>query len=372
MTLIASFEFQHVPILVGDLLITSPGAATKEASTPLVHTPNKIIGVEGARSVSSLCQKLAVLHPHICLAWADSLFHAQKFAEYIRLFSSGKASINYDELRSTINAYPREDLEGKLEFVVYAWHGTGWSYFSNLKPFDLDPLSQIRVSGTGTTHFIGHIERAAKAPMVGNLDAYSQLAARALVYASLASAQQFFGGVGLNEWWGGGFEVVVFRDGRLTKLGPICWLYWECVEIAQQNFSLNLKPSFMYQFYIDDTAMFWIDEGLEGTNKLHFVTPPFRTADQPLQRPATFETDIVVNLVRLKMLTGETYDGCNMDMSAGPDKRDLIVTWSKGDAKTTLGIREEFLRRMLSSIPLPSGSAVEVNFWGNILQFRQA
>jgi hypothetical protein len=54
-------------------------------------------------------------------------------------------SIDYDELRRTIDAYPREDLEGHLEFVIHAWHGTGWGYFSNLKPFDLDPLRQIRV-----------------------------------------------------------------------------------------------------------------------------------------------------------------------------------------------------------------------------------
>jgi hypothetical protein len=370
MTLIASFEFQHVPILVGDMLITSRGAPTKESHTPLVHTPNKIIGIEGARYVSSLRQKLAILHDHVCLAWANDLFHAQRFAEYIRSFASGMVSIDYDELRRTIDAYPREDLEGHLEFVIYAWHGTGWGYFSNLKPFDLDPLRQMRVSGTGTTHFIANIEHVAKGSIIGNLDAYTQLATRALAYASLASAQQFFSGVGLNEWWGGGFEVVVFRDGRLTKLGPICWLYWECAEIAEQHYSLNLKPSFMYQFYVGDTAMFWIDEDLEGTNKIHSVAPPFRTADQPLRRPDTFETDIVVNLVRLQTLTGETNEGCSVDMSAGPDKRDLIMTWSKGDGKTTLGIKEGYIQRMLSSMPLPKDSAIDVHFWGNTLQFR--
>jgi hypothetical protein len=126
----------------------------------------------------------------------------------------------------------------------------------------------------------------------------------------------------------------------------------------------------MYQFYVGDTAMFWIDEGLEGTDKIHSVAPPFRTADQPLRRPDTFETDIVVNLIRLQTLTGETNDGCSVDMSAGPDKRDLIMTWSKDDGKTTLGIKEGYIQRMLSSIPLPRDSAVDVQFWGNTLRFR--
>ena len=372
MTLIASFEYQHTPILVGDLLITSKGAPTREAATPLIHEPNKIVGKEGTRSIVSLRQKLAILHEHICLAWTGDLFYAERFAEHIRSFSLGKASIGYDDLRAVILAYPREDLENHLDFIVYSWHGTGWGYFSNLKPFDLDLqiLSQMRVGGSGTAHFIRHFETAAKAlPLTGSLDEYTLLGTRALLYASLASAQQFFEGVGLTEWWGGGFEVVVFRDGRLAKLGPICWLYWECAEIASEHFSLRLKSEFMYQYYIDDTAMFWIDEGSQG--KIHSISPPFRTTDQPLQRPKIFDTDIVVNLVRVEMLDGDNYCGGSVDTSAGINSRDLTITWLDSEDKTTLGIREAFIERMLRSMPLPVGSSVDVNFWGNALQFRQ-
>jgi hypothetical protein len=119
MTLIASFEFQHVPVLLGDMLITSPGAPTKESHTPLVHTPNKIIDLKEARYVSSLRQKLAILHDHVCLAWAGDLFHAQRFAEYIRSFASGVVSIDYDELRRTIDAYPREEQPARRLFGTF-------------------------------------------------------------------------------------------------------------------------------------------------------------------------------------------------------------------------------------------------------------
>src|SRR6266536_1294611 len=106
------------------------------------------------------------------------------------------------------------------------------------------------------------------------------MAMRALAFAGLSSAQQVFGGIGLREWWGGGFEVVVFREGRLAKLGPICWLYWLCTEITAAHFSLHLKPAFMYQYYVDELTFFWIDEDSQGTNKLHSISPPFFAPDQ--------------------------------------------------------------------------------------------
>src|SRR4051794_17381635 len=120
---------------------------------------------------------------------------------------------------------------------------------------------------------------------------------------------------GLTEWWGGGFEVVVFHGDQLAKLGPICWLYWECLEITPNNFSLTLNSSIMYQYYVDDTAMFWIDadaEDAEGA-KLHAVLPPFQTSDPTMLRPTTFDTDIVMNLMRLTMLDGSRACGGNVD-----------------------------------------------------------
>ena len=371
MTLIASFEYQHTPVLLGDVLITSPASPSiKEASAPLVHSPNRILGISSQRHVTSLRQKVAILHDQVCLAWTGSLFHVQRFAEYVRSFLVSRSSIGYDELRLAIDKYPRKDIEGHFDFIIYVWHGSGWSYFSTLMPFDLDPLSQVRVGGTGTEHFISKIEQIAKSPIGGEQNPYSELATRALAYASLASAQQHFGGVGIDQWWGGAFEVVVRRDDQFAKLGPISWLYWEGCELAEKHFSIELKPAFIYQFYVGDTAMFWTDEEATGANKLHAIGPPFSVRDEPLQRPDSFETDIVVNLMRLNRLNGETYDGCNVDIAGNVDGRDLIIRWSKGENKTTLGIREGLFQRMFRFMPLSNDAIIDVKFWGKELQFR--
>jgi hypothetical protein len=373
MTLIASFEYQHAPILIGDLLITSPGASSKEAATPLIQSPNKLIGTEAQLSVSFLRQKVAILHDHVCLAWSGSLVHAQSYAEYMRQFLSGRNSIEYGELRAVVEAYPQQDVEGHLEFVIYSWHGNGWGYFSNLKPFDLGLFTQIRVSGSGTAHFIRHIEGVGRSMLVGDLDAYTELAFRALTYASLASAHQLFGAIGLKDGWGGGFEVAVRRDDRFIKLGPICWLFWECTEISPNRFRLELRPSFMYQFYVDETAMFWIDVGEEGgTNELHAIPPPFHTVEPQMLRPKVFETDILVNIGRAKMLSGNIYDGCNVDTSKGPGDRNLTITLSEEDRKTVIKFNDAYLQRLLRPMPIPNESEVEVKIWGSTIRYKRS
>jgi hypothetical protein len=300
------------------------------------------------------------LHPQVCLAWSGSLVHAQSYAEYVRRLLLGKVSISYDELRAALEAYPREDIEGHLDFVIYSWDGSGWGWFSNLVSFDLAPFVQIRAGGSGAPHLIKHIQGIGAAKLEGNLDAYSELGLRALTYASLASAQQYFGSIGLNEWWGGGFEVAVRRDDRFTKLGPICWFFWECVETAPLRFCVELLPSFMYQFYVNKTAMFWIDEQEGVDNKLHAIMPPFQTTKPQMgDRPTTFVTDIVVNVARTKMLNGDSYDGCNVDTAKGPDDRNLTITWSKEDNKTSIQLNETHLQRLLRHLPMLMEAALK-------------
>ena len=303
------------------------------------------------------------------MAWAGSHIHAVAFAEYLRSFVIGKQEINYNELRAFVMAYPRADLEGHIDFIVYSWHGTGWGYFSNLKPFDLEPVENIRVSGTGSEHFVNKISVVSQSPISGNLDGYNELAMRALGYAGIASAQQFFAGIGLAEAWGGGFEVVVFKDGRLEKIGPICWLYWTCTQLNEATYSLVLHPSFMYQFYRGDTAFYWIDEDATGTNKLHAVDPPFRTVKVPsFDQPSVIETSTSVSLVRRLLTNGEIWDGCFIDRKAPDETPGVQITKSTGQVRAT--VNPAFVDKLLGSMSHPSGATYLIDLWGNRIVHR--
>ena len=356
------------PFSWATLLLTRDGRVSEDKATPLVHAPNQVLGSNAKRQVAGLCQKVALLHDHICIAWAGSQIHAIGFAEHIRSFVVGKKEIHYEELRAHIAAYPRSDLEGHIDFIVHSWHGAGWGYFSNLTPFELEPIENIRVSGTGTQHFLEQICTVSKAPIVGDVDRYNDLAMRALAYAGMASAQQFFAGIGIADAWGGGFEVVVFKDGHLEKIGPICWLYWTCNQVDETTYSLLLHQSFMYQYYRGDTVFFWIDENADGTNKLHAIDPPFRTARVSLDPPKAIATSTLVSLFRLTQANGEVWDGFFVDRKGPGEELGVQITKTVGNVSAA--VRPDFVRKLLGTMPLRGGAMVEIDLWGNKISAR--
>jgi hypothetical protein len=109
--------------------------------------------------------------------------------------------------------------------------------------------------------------------------------------------------------------------------------------------------------------MFWIDEPEGGTNRLYAIDPPFRTVMPSTRGPENFETEIVVNTSRIKMLNGDICHGCNVDMSKGPEDRNLKIRYAEPQAKTTIEFNETFLQRLLRPMPIPNNSEVEVKFW---------
>jgi hypothetical protein len=44
---------------------------------------------------------------------------------------------------------------------------------------------------------------------------------RGLEYTGLATAQQFFGSIGLLDWWAGGFEVVVLKVAAVLPIAML-------------------------------------------------------------------------------------------------------------------------------------------------------
>lgn len=300
MTLIASFEYEGSPVFVGDLLITRDGdVADTSRSTPLVHLPNKLIPDAGY-SVSGMCQKLVLLHDHLCMAWAGSLIHASALAQHLRSFVAGKAQLDYQELRALLEAY--RDY-GDISLIIYSWHGNGTGWFSNVCAFDLEPLNKLRVSGTGASSFIQNIgmlqgEQGASPSIAG----YQSVAMRAMALASLASAQQVFNGIGITERWGGGFELVTFDGQRFQKEGRVLTIHWSFEQAQDGTFVARLLPSFVYQFYVGETACFWVDEAEEAGRPSRFyqVTPPFPSPDVEFTKPQHFAADWVINLSNIR------------------------------------------------------------------------
>jgi hypothetical protein len=373
MTLFASFVFQGAPIFLGDILISSPATQSANVSTPLVHNPGKYIHHGSSRRISSTCQKVNIINDNICLCWAGSFLRAKLLANFLVKYSQDNLALDRDNLYSAIAEYLgfAHDLKD-FEFLICFWDGTDIHYFSNFPDYDLDNVREVRAAGSGVSHFLQHIERAARDHSGNTALGYNELALDALGYIGLASAQQFFSGHGLDEWWGGAFEIVTFSDWKFMKAGPICWLYWDCVEIGPCQYTLTLMRPFMYQYYIDSYALFWIDMTGEE-NSLHYLVDPIFDskfdAETIPDRPTSFDTTIVVSLTRITCLDGEIDYSVRAFTGPNVPKRFVTISWSAETNTTSLGISDRYISEVLRPLPLSPHFMVDVDVWGTKSQF---
>jgi len=360
MTLIASFEYEGSPVFVGDLLITRDGGvADTSMSTPLVHLPNTLIPGAGY-SISGMRQKLVLLHDHLCMAWAGSLIHASALAQHLRSFVAGKAQLDYQELRALLEGY--RDYGG-ISLIIYSWHGNGTGWFSNVSAFDLEPLNKLRVSGTGAASFIQNIGMLQAGYQSQGASGYQSVAMRAMGLASLASAQQVFGGIAITERWGGGFELVTFDGQRFQKEGRVLTVYWSFEEAPDGTFVARLLLPFLYQFYVGETACFWVDEAKEAgrPSRWYQVTPPFPTPDVEFTKPQQFTADWVINLSNIRG-RAEAWVGAFVDFRK-PGHEPGLQMINPDTSSTTVKISREFFQRFFSDLPATVRVGA-INLWG--------
>ena len=113
--------------------------------------------------------------------------------KYFSGVTAGREAFEYEDLKKALDQYPVADLND-LQFIIYSCSKKGIGWFSNLTPFDLDPLSNIRVAGSGTEYFIQNV------PNIRGAQGSPEM--QALALTNLASAQQLFEGKGIAEGWG--------------------------------------------------------------------------------------------------------------------------------------------------------------------------
>jgi hypothetical protein len=344
--LIASFEVENAPILLGDILITVDRRSNRPVSTPLVPQPNGLLSSTATHQVSGVSQKLLLLHDHLCLAWSGSLFNAAALASRLKFLVQDQPKLDYFELRDFIGDL-NKDLRD-LQYIIYCWTGEGWGYFSNLRSFELGALNNIRVAGSGTEHFVSNIEHFSNVQINGEILDYQTGLMRAISYAAMATIEQVFRGTGIVDRWGGGFEIVSFDGEKLKKQNKILWLFWLFEEIHEGELLAALLPTFIYQFYIDDLAYFWINDDERRIRNLYEVSNPLQKQSAgKFFDPPNFDVELVVCGFCVKS-GNEFRDGVFIDFAEPGDTAALRLFINEND-QISITIEQIFLDRFFQT-----------------------
>lgn len=367
MTLIASFEVHGSPIMIGDLLLSSPGSAGPSTVTlPFWTLDNAQFHAAFGHTISGVAQKLIIIHEKLCIAWADSALQAAALIAHLRDFAAGKEEILDDDFMAAFHAYPAADWS-QLQFIIHCRTEKGNRYLSNLPRFDVGDALQIRVGGSGTPHFYNWIEAAYQCSPTTEVPEgaeYGETAARALMYLGLAALHQGTDGTGVPDRWGGGFEALFYTPEIFFKPN-LLWLWWN-FEVTDEGIVAHLGRAPTMQYYIENVLYLWTFDAQTGDWYLHQITPPFQTTTALHDIPTSFGRYSAICPYRVMGEGGGS--GVFVDLR-GMDQEPRMVL-IHDEHGTSVGCDPDLFHEWSNSLEESLGRIIEVNIWGTSYDLR--
>lgn len=355
MTLIASFAINGIPVFIGDLLISrESGNGDQSVSTPSVHKINLQNKKPNSLRIVGMSQKVNLVSDKICVLWSGTKYKAQGFIRYLRN-SCGEGPLTYDQFNQLVDGYPIEN-SSDLNLIVYFYGDkTFWMRQINTPHFYFDGsrLDAIQVAGSGQAHFIQVIEELTQVPKIeGQHTALDEIISLGLGFASMAMGNQVLTGFGVDEGWGGGFEVAYPRLGRFEKLSDVMYLYWLARELNDGSFEIKNLPRFIKTEYQGlRLKMFVCDWSEEFSGeRLYIVDPLFEIDKSEEVTVPKLNYTWLVNYCQVVDKNGSAtfYNRIDRFGSSGGSERPITVKEHK--EKFEMEFNAEWVKKMISQI----------------------
>ena len=148
----------------------------------------------------------------------------------------------------------------ELELSTICLHGTKWRPFTGGGGLVLHPdLGEIHVLGSGTQHFINHLNKDRFSPFAGNFTFFPDNVDTlhyALEFMSKAMSRQREFDYGLDRRWGSALEVLALRNG-LEKIGNVLYQTYRYktngCKLVISTFSNKIFTSYHGEYLLVDT-----------------------------------------------------------------------------------------------------------------------
>jgi hypothetical protein len=256
MTLVAQLTVNRIPMLIGDVLLSSETRTGLKVNLPLVGDINQILADRGFPFEVRFGQKLHVFEGRVAVAvgWSGPSLQAKRALEVIAAISS-RQGLTEADIKLELNAIDPEKID-QLQLVgliIEDQNETNVKYsgFSLRAPLiEIPSFGRVCGAGSGAPAFF---ELLQKGDFLGQSDANVYQVAHGLL-AALTNEEYRTGNTIANRW-GGGFEALTFspKSRRFEKIGDILHTFWKCKE--GKNNTLGLLPFFYKTTYWRDVLV---------------------------------------------------------------------------------------------------------------------
>jgi hypothetical protein len=316
MTAIAAIRIEGMPVLTGDLLLSSDSAPASMVNLPSLGEIPSRLPVNAVRYASGLRQKICIVNNDLAVAWSGKHGEAAKvltsarqhfestpvsneslqsfFEHYARMRGSFPSSLAllcaFHELKKGLNTLPVQAL-GKSHVLAFQSPRFGW----------------CELAGSGRDDIKRQLLAEHEYELV-----YGQANVLAIALSEAVSlgnrllvTELTTGGATISMGFGGGYEACIYLNGRFTKVSGILNLYWLYHESGGKRFEL-LRP-IIKMSYIDDILIIQrIDiNAKDAVNITKYIVEPAERNLTSFER-ATALTDWEASFVANTVVAGDT------------------------------------------------------------------
>ncbi len=291
MTLVVRMSVHEHPLLIGDILISSPEIPGRALNVPTIGNITSVFPEGSGFAPTDLTQKIAILGDKFVIGWAGSRLHAKAVISEL-LEENRKEPLSRYDLMSYFENMDASTAS-EVDFTGWLWDAEGFSYFGfGCQEFPSSALGEVGLLGSGS----GEMKRYLSSQLTSiplatmPINPLAQAYGLGLTISGVMLSDELASRHSLLNFYGGGYEIVSLLEGKFQKLSDVTYLFWHCIKIGE-NLGVNLYQVSKYHYENDillirtatpsdhsiGIAQSTREEPNDYVSTVHVVSPVYRT-----------------------------------------------------------------------------------------------
>lgn len=265
MTLIAAFEVQNTPVLIGDLMLSRTGVVRKHSRLPTIDDISSILDIEWQRIVSGTNRKVYIVHPKVAIGWAGSLFCARKVITQLKKLLKGNDEIDktlissvFQQCQEVIIDYTKSSTIDPNDLVIIGWvilqNSESVKFEWTCESFEFFDSESLVARGSDTSDMEDilkdhkYVVKRGKDSIYGSI---TSVAADCVGITSVLLGNEITTGSNIPLLYGGGYEIIISFNGAFHFLDNILYLPIFLHEDKQSKNTVFLmrKGQILFKYY---------------------------------------------------------------------------------------------------------------------------
>src|SRR4030043_1065170 len=276
MTVVAAFDVDNGPILIGDLLLssTNDGISPAPLNVPTASDVNKYVSGSSGRIVTGLKQKVIMINDAFAVAWGGRLRTARTVIRDIEELIDEKGQLSIAELLTFLNNVDylmgeplyltgiMIDRRDCVKVDLFSWDSQNGRLS---RVFRRTPFGDVYMGGSGADDLKNLMSKLNVKENDQALTPIQKAHLTALTIVGTITGQQLRWGQGFDAFYGGGFEIVTFNNGKLQKMNDVTYYMWD-VMLSPDGLQVTTRGVLNYRY--DNRTLFIrrLDMGRMGSD----------------------------------------------------------------------------------------------------------